>query len=145
LLEFFCCGRAPERLDIDGVRCLRSLLIGAEEAIIAVFGRLLHASMARRHQRASHARGTAAIGDGLRSAAPLFGRWIEAQWLGRSSLAKLDELSVARPETFAPAEAPFGAVDDTYPLAAMAAERPVFDEPKAIGPARAFRASEQRP
>jgi hypothetical protein len=27
----------------------------------------------------------------------------------------------------------------------MAAERPVLDEPKAIGPTRAFRASEQRP
>ena len=58
---------------------------------------------------------------------------------------QLVELLVARPETFAPAEAPFAAVDDAYPLAAMAAERPVLDEPKAIGSARAFRASEQRP
>ena len=36
-----------------------------------------------------------------------------------------------------PSEAPFAAVDDAYRLlAAMAAERPVLDEPKAIGLSR---------
>ena len=76
----------------------------------------------------------------------MFGRRIEAQRRGRVELGdQLVELLVARPETFVPAEAPFAAVDDAYPLAAMAAERPVLDEPKAIGPARAFWAAEQRP
>jgi hypothetical protein len=77
----------------------------------------------------------------------MFGRRIEAQ-RPRACVEfgdQLVELLVARPETFVPAEAPFAAVDDAYSLAAMAAERPVLDEPKAIGPTRACRASEQRP
>jgi hypothetical protein len=58
---------------------------------------------------------------------------------------QLVELLVARPETCVPSEAPFAAVDDAYPLAAMAAERPVLDKPKAIGSASACRAAEMAP
>jgi hypothetical protein len=77
----------------------------------------------------------------------MFGRRIEAQRPhGCVEFGdQFVELLVARPETFVPAEAPLTAVDDAYPLAAMAAERPVLDEPKAIGSASTFRASEQRP
>jgi hypothetical protein len=76
----------------------------------------------------------------------MFGRWIDTQRHSRVELGdEFIKFLVARPETFVPAEAPFAAVDDAYPLAAMAAERPVLDEPKAIGPTRACRASEQRP
>jgi hypothetical protein len=42
-------------------------------------------------------------------------------------------------------KAPFAAVDDAYPLAAIAAERPVLDEPKSIGSASACRAAEMAP
>jgi hypothetical protein len=58
---------------------------------------------------------------------------------------QLVEPLVARPETFVPAEAPFVAVDDAYPLPAMAAERPALDEPRAIGSAPARRAAEKAP
>jgi hypothetical protein len=88
-----------------------------------------------------------AIGDELRFATPMFGCRIEAQ-RPRGCVEfgdQLVELLVARPETFVPPEVPFAAVDDAYPLAAMAAERPVLDEPKAIGPHVAHLNSDQDP
>jgi hypothetical protein len=72
------------------------------------------------------------LGAGLKRSGPV----------AASSLAISSSSFWSRLETFVPAEAPFAAVDDAYPLAATAAERPVLDEPKAIGPASACRAAE---
>ena len=136
----------PDWLDgRNGSDGLGEGLEGMREAL-ATFGGLLRCDHdeATNDHRASHARGKpAAIADEPRFAAPMFGRRIEAQRpRGRVEFGdQLVELLVARPETFVPAEAPFAAVDDAYPLTAMAAERPALDEPKAICPARALSGS----
>jgi hypothetical protein len=127
-------------------------LVGAQEAIIALFGGLLQCEHGEptEDQRASHARGKpAASAEEPRSAAPMVGKCrIEA----RSGPVAASSLAISSSSFWSHAlrrsclpKPPFAAVDEAYSLAAMAAERPVLDEPKAIGPTRTFRASKQRP
>jgi hypothetical protein len=77
---------------------------------------------------------------------PLFGRRIEAQRRGRVELGlHVVEMFVALSKALGSTEAVSAAVPDVHGVAAFDAARRFFDEPKAISPTRAFRASEQRP
>ena len=128
----------PDRLDgWNGLDGLDERLEGMRDAL-ATFASLLRCELieATDDHRASHARGKpAAIAEEPRSAAPMYGRRIEAQRRVVSSLAISSSNFWSRALRRSCLPKPH-LLRWTMPIPSQqwAAERPVLDEPKAIGP-----------